>query len=348
MIYRTSSVVKGVCSVAFGLTLAIVSSNVPGFALHVLAQCQSHQVQIVSGSCQSQATTLVHHQKHQMKTIDDSAKSIVGTAAGSKDLTTLVAAVKQGQLVETLNSKGPFTVFAPVNSAFAKLPKSTIEALLKDENRPKLQAILKFHVVSGKVLAKDVVKLSKAKTVLGKDLSIKVKDGQVWVSGAKVIGTDIKCSNGVVHLIDSVMIPPKGKTIVETAAGNKNFSTLVSLVKKAGLVETLNSKGPFTVFAPTNDAFKKLPEATVKALLSAKGKKDLVNVLKYHVVPGKVKAADVVKIKKAKTVLGQEVSVKVSGKNVMINGAKVIMTDITCENGVIHVIDTVLVPSSNE
>jgi len=358
MSYRIRTIVESCRNTALGFALFALASNVPGFAVPGFAQCQnhstqSHSVQVVTSSCQNRTSEVMHYHNshadnsHVLKS-DDSKKSIVATAASSKGLSTLVAAVKQGQLAGTLNGKGPFTVFAPVNSAFAKLPKATVASLLKDENRSQLQAILKFHVVAGEVLAKDVVKLSKAKTVLGKDLSIKVKDGQVWVSGAKVIKTDIKCSNGVVHLIDSVMLPPKGKTIVETAAGNKDFSTLVTFVKKAGLVQKLNSKGPFTVFAPTNDAFKKLPEATVKALLSAQGKKDLTNILKYHVVSGTVKAADVVKLKKAKTVLGKEVSIKVSGKNVMIDGAKVIVTDIQCENGVIHVIDTVLVPSSNE
>lgn len=132
-------------------------------------------------------------------------KNIVETAVNAGSFNTLVTAVKAANLVDTLSGKGPFTVFAPTDKAFAKLPKGTIEALLKDTD--KLAYILTYHVVSGKVMAKDVVKLDSAKTVNGKNLSIQVKDGKVMVDNAMVIKTDIKCSNGVIHVIDAVVIP---------------------------------------------------------------------------------------------------------------------------------------------
>jgi transforming growth factor-beta-induced protein len=276
-----------------------------------------------------------------------SDKTIVETALGVSDLSTLVAAVKQGQLVETLSGKGPFTVFAPLNSAFAKLPKEAIENLLKDENRADLQAILTYHVVPGKVMAADVVKLKEAKTAQGSKIAIRVENGKVYVNDAQVVKTDIVCSNGVVHLIDSVIMPPaKLPTIVETAIGNDDFSTLVALVKHAGLVETLSGEGPFTVFAPTNAAFAKLPKETVEALLSDAGKDQLGAILKYHVVAGSVKAADVVKLTEAKTVLGQSAKIKVQNGKVYVDGAQVVATDIECSNGIIHVIDAVILPSS--
>ncbi len=134
-------------------------------------------------------------------------------------------------------------------------------------------------------------------------------------------------------------------TIVEVAAGNKDFSTLVAAVKAAGLVETLSGKGPFTVFAPTNAAFEALPKGTVETLLKEENKKKLVNVLTYHVVGSKVLAADVVKLDEAKTVQGQSVKIVVGDAGVKVNNAKVIKTDIICKNGVIHVIDAVLLPS---
>lgn len=272
-------------------------------------------------------------------------KTIVETAVGAADLSTLVAAVKQGQLVETLSGKGPFTVFAPVNSAFAKLPAEAIADLLKDENRAQLQAILTYHVVAGKVMAADVVKLKEAKTVNGAAVNIRVEDGKVFINDAQVIKTDITCSNGVVHLIDSVIMPPaKAPSIVETAIGNEDFSTLVALVKHAGLVETLSGEGPFTVFAPNNAAFAKLPKETVDALLSEAGKEQLAAILKYHVVPGSVKAADVVKLKEAKTALGQSAKISVKDGKVYVDGAQVIATDIECGNGIIHVIDSVIPP----
>lgn len=138
--------------------------------------------------------------------------------------------------------------------------------------------------------------------------------------------------------------PTKEMTIVEVAAGNKDFSTLVAAVKAAGLVETLSGKGPFTVLAPTNEAFAKLPKGTVETLLKPENKAKLVAILTYHVVPAKAMAADVVKLEKAKTVQGQEVKIVANTDGVKINDAKVVKTDIECKNGVIHVIDTVLMP----
>ncbi len=138
---------------------------------------------------------------------EDKPQDIVDTAVAAGSFKTLVAAVKAADLVETLKGKGPFTVFAPTDEAFAKLPKETLESLLKPENKKKLAAILTYHVVSGKVMAKDVVKLSEAKTVQGSSVKIAVKDGKVMVDGATVAKADIECTNGVIHVIDTVIIP---------------------------------------------------------------------------------------------------------------------------------------------
>ncbi|ALR95090.1 fasciclin domain-containing protein [Vibrio sp. Vb5031] len=132
--------------------------------------------------------------------------------------------------------------------------------------------------------------------------------------------------------------------IVDVAAKNGSFNTLVAAVKAAGLVDTLKGEGPFTVFAPTDDAFAKLPDGTVDMLLMPENKDKLVSVLTYHVVPGKVMAADVVKLDKATTVQGQDVMIKTMGDKVMVNDANVIATDVKAKNGVIHVIDTVIMP----
>ena len=133
-------------------------------------------------------------------------KDIVDTAAGADNFKTLVAAVKAGGLVDTLKGEGPFTVFAPTDEAFAKLPEGTLETLLKPENKEKLANILKYHVVSGKVMAKDV-KPGEVATVLGKKATIAVSDGKVTIDGATVTKTDIKCTNGVIHVIDAVILP---------------------------------------------------------------------------------------------------------------------------------------------
>jgi uncharacterized surface protein with fasciclin (FAS1) repeats len=135
-------------------------------------------------------------------------------------------------------------------------------------------------------------------------------------------------------------------TIVEVAAGNEDFSTLVAAVKAAGLVDVLSGDGPFTVFAPTNAAFAKLPAGTVESLLKPENKDQLVAVLTYHVVSGKVMAADVVTLESATTVQGQAVTISTSADGVMVNNAMVVATDVAASNGVIHVIDTVILPSA--
>ena len=134
-----------------------------------------------------------------------SAADIVDTAVSAGNFTTLVAAVKAAGLVDTLKSPGPFTVFAPTDAAFAKLPAGTVEGLLKDPE--KLKSILLYHVVSGKVMAADVVKMKTAKTVEGASIKIHVAGGQVTVDNAKVVKTDIVCDNGVIHVIDTVLMP---------------------------------------------------------------------------------------------------------------------------------------------
>ncbi len=270
---------------------------------------------------------------------------IVETASSAKVFGTLIAAVKAADLVEVLKSDGPFTVFAPTDDAFKKLPEGTIAKLLKPENKAMLVSILKYHVVSGKVVAADVVKLNSAKTVEGGSVTIKIKDGSVFLNGnSKVVQTDIAASNGVIHVIDTVLMPPAKKNIVETAVSTNMFNTLVAAVKAAGLADTLMGDGPFTVLAPTDDAFKKLPAGTIESLLKPENKDMLVKILTYHVISGEVRSDQVAAMQKAKTLQGQKVKIKTKGSAVMINGAKVIKADVEASNGVIHVIDTVLMP----
>jgi uncharacterized surface protein with fasciclin (FAS1) repeats len=488
---------------------------------------------------------------------------IVDIAVADGRFETLVAAVSAADLVDTLKSEGPFTVFAPTDDAFAALPEGTVEALLEDI--PSLTDILLYHVVSGKVMAADVVGLDSATTVQGSDISISVRDGNVFLNDTvQVIITDIEASNGVIHVIDAVLLPPMDEmmdesmdddmgmmeedmvhirvahfspdtpavdvyvngelsaiqglefpsitewialpagsynlavspagtsyddaaigpadfdlpaeawitvaavgsladgtlapailiedysdiesgnarvavfhgiedapavdvwangspiisqlafpgtlgnndglsildvpagsydlqvvpagatepvvldlpgtelaansnyfvaavgtladpgvalsvtemplpTIVEIAVADGRFETLVAAVTAADLVETLSSEGPFTVFAPTDDAFAALPAGTVDALLG--DIPALTDILLYHVVAGKVMAADVVGLESATTVQGSDISISVRDGNVFLNDTvQVIITDIEASNGVIHVIDAVLIP----
>ncbi len=268
---------------------------------------------------------------------------IVTTAVNAGSFKTLAAALQAAGLVETLQGKGPFTVFAPTDEAFAKLPAGTIENLLKPENKGLLTAILTYHVIPGNVMAKDVVNLPNATTVNGQRIDIRVRDGKVMIDNATVTKTDIGCTNGVIHVIDSVILPAD-KDIVDTAANAGSFGTLVTAVKAAGLVETLKGPGPFTVFAPTDEAFAKLPKETLASLLLPENKAKLTAILTYHVVPGRIYADQVVKTPSATTVQGGKVMFEVVGGKATINGADIVATDIETSNGVIHVIDAVILP----
>ena len=279
---------------------------------------------------------------HVIDTVLLPAGDIVETAVADGRFTTLAAALGAAELVETLKGEGPFTVFAPTDDAFAKLPAGTLDELLKPENKQKLTDILLYHVVSGKVMAADVVTLMEAETVLGQKVTVKVDMGNVYINEAQVIITDVKASNGVIHVIDTVLLPKSD--IVETAIADGRFTTLAAALGAAGLVDTLKGEGPFTVFAPTDDAFAKLPAGTIDSLLKPENKQQLTDILLYHVVSGQVLAADVVTLSEAETVLGQKVMIKVMDGKVYINDSQVIITDILTSNGVIHVIDTVLLP----
>jgi uncharacterized surface protein with fasciclin (FAS1) repeats len=297
----------------------------------------SSSAALAGEKCAGNPVTTVAYKK-------ETKMDIVDTAVKAGSFKTLAAALKAAGLVDTLKGKGPFTVFAPTDEAFEKLPSGTVETLLIPENKDKLIAILTYHVVAGNVKAADVVKLKSAKTAQGSDVKITVADGKVMVNDANVVKTDIACGNGVIHVIDTVLLPKESQSdIVDTAVKAGSFKTLVAAVKAAGLVDTLKGKGPFTVFAPTDEAFAKLPAGTVETLLKPENKDKLVAILTYHVVAGNVKAADVVKLKSAETLLGQTVAIDATD-GVNINNANVVKADIDCGNGVIHVIDTVLLP----
>ncbi|MFK7788618.1 MAG: fasciclin domain-containing protein, partial [Phycisphaeraceae bacterium] len=225
---------------------------------------------------------------------------IVDTAVAAGSFKTLAAALGAADLVDALKGDGPFTVFAPNDEAFAALPEGTVETLLKPENKALLQAILTYHVVPGNLKAKDVVKGAPLVTLNGQKIDLNTSDG-VMVDKANVIATDIATSNGTIHVIDAVIMPST-KDIIDTAIEAGSFKTLAAALGAAELIETLQGDGPFTVFAPNDEAFAALPAGTVESLLKPENKAKLQAVLTYHVVPGRIYAADAIKAGKAKTV----------------------------------------------
>lgn len=271
-------------------------------------------------------------------------KSVVDVVAGSENHKVLTSLVQQAGLIGTLNGDGPFTVFAPTDEAFAAVPKDTLNAVAADEEL--LRGVLTYHVVAGTIPAPSQSAMKG--TVNGAEVKI---GATLKVGDANVIAS-VPTSNGIVHVIDSVLLPPaketaaaeKKQTIAEIAAGNQDFSTLVAALQAAELVDALNGSGNYTVFAPTNEAFAALPEGTLEKLLA--NKEALKGILLYHVVDGRYVASDVVSSNNLKTLEGSNVDIEVSEGNVQVGSAQVVMTDINASNGVIHVIDAVLIPES--
>lgn len=272
-------------------------------------------------------------------------KTIVETAVAAGNFNTLVTAVKAAGLVDTLNGKTPFTVFAPTDEAFAKLDPSTIESLLQPENKGALTQVLTYHVLAGSVMARDAYNLNSAATVNGQRLPIDFRGDSLKVGESTITVTDIECSNGVIHVIDTVLLP-KMDSIPATAAAAGQFNTLLAAVNAAGLAEVLSGPGPFTVFAPTDDAFAALPAGTVETLLKPENRQQLIDILKYHVVSGRVYDNDAVKAGSAPTLLGRSIAINVSAQGLLVNDASVVIRNLNTSNGVVHVIDKVLIPGS--
>jgi transforming growth factor-beta-induced protein len=271
---------------------------------------------------------------------DPDPLNIVETAEAAGSFSTLLTALDVAGLDSVLEGPGPFTVFAPTDAAFAEIPQDVLSDLLADTDL--LTSVLTYHVVSGLVPAATVVGLSSATTVNGKSVEIEVVNGSVFLDGVEVVTTDIEASNGVIHVIDGVLTPEPIANIVQTAEAAGDFGTLLAAVEAAGLTDVLSGPGPFTVFAPTDAAFAQISEETLNGLLA--DPEALGAILTYHVVGGEVLAADVVQLDEAVTVNGASLQITVEGGGVRVNEASVVATDILARNGVVHVIDQVLIP----
>ncbi|WP_029049920.1 fasciclin domain-containing protein [Cupriavidus sp. amp6] len=284
---------------------------------------------------------------------DNDPGTITEVAKSDTRLSILGEAVTAAELADTLSGPGPYTVFAPTNDAFAALLGElgvTKEQLLA--NKPLLTAVLKYHVLGAKVTQAQVP-LGKAITPLEGgvfkidlvDSALRITDGRNRSS--RIVQTDIIASNGVIHLIDKVLLPAD-KTLVQTALGTPSLSILVEAVTAAGLVDTLNGAGPFTVFAPTNEAFAALlGELGVTKDQLLANKPLLTQVLTYHVAPGRVLKAEVPVNTPIKTVQGGTFTVTPALTITDQRGrsSRIVATDVFASNGVLHVIDKVILPA---
>merc|ERR1712062_339034 len=282
-----------------------------------------------------------HGSKSKTRTAPPSGNiAEVLTAVGATKLVELVTAAGLGGAVTDENSK--LTVFAPTNKAFAKLPQSLVDQLTSDTEL--LKKVLLYHVVAGEVKSTDIVNDGTAATLAGDKIRTNIYPGAITVNGKQVIKPDIMASNGVIHLVSEVINPIPTGNIAEIATGDERFSTLLAAVVAADLAETLSGEGPFTVFAPTNDAFAKIPEETLNGLLA--DKEALTAVLLRHVVPGAALKAKAVpkSTTTLKTAGGEEIDVT-RGRYITVKSssgeAGVIAFDMLGTNGVVHLVNSV-------
>lgn len=288
--------------------------------------------------------------------------NIVETAIEDGRFTTLVAALEAANLADDLAGTGPLTVFAPTDDAFDNLPAGTVELLLEPANQAALIDILTFHVVDGEVSSADALALDGTSAAMLNGLSVRidvVNDALILsLDGnreAMVTATDIAATNGVIHVIDAVLDPEDAvEDIVNTAIDNGNFNTLVTALTAAELDDELQGTGPFTVFAPTDQAFGKLPDGTIEFLLQPANKDTLSNILTYHVIGGSVLSPVALSLdgKNVTMLNGGIVAIDIAASELILNlggnrQATVTVTDVLASNGVIHVIDTVLDPDDS-
>lgn len=271
--------------------------------------------------------------------------TIAGIASANADFSILVDALTRANLVGAVASPdAELTVFAPTNSAFNSLLSDLGASSLDDIPTETLTNILLYHVVNGKAMSGDLSSgyYPTLSSYQDNNMSMYITvDDKVYINkNTMVTSADIAADNGVIHVVDKVILPP---SVVDIAIMNENFSTLVSAVVKAGLVETLSGDGPFTVFAPTNDAFDALFAALNISGIDALTAEQLVPILTYHVVPGNVLSGTLSNGMVETVNQGSQLTIDLSS-GVKINDSSVVAADIQGANGVIHVINKVLIP----
>jgi len=309
---------------------------------------------------------------------DPKSQNIVELAEKTPELSILVSALVAAGLADTLSAAGHFTVFAPTNAAFNALPPGTLKVLMEPGSKRELIEILTYHVLPEQVVAGQLISSQNFKTVEGERVEVDVEKGrrseQVKVGASSkalknVVSADNLASNGVVHIIDGVLLPPslsppapapappapKAQNIVELAENTPELSILVGAIAAAGLADTLSAPGHFTVFAPTDTAFKALPAGTLAGLMKPENKKQLADILTYHVLPEKVLSTDLKAFQAVKTVEGKPVHVTKWGGHVKVGASllskdlkNVIAADNLASNGVVHIVDGVLLPPDTE
>jgi transforming growth factor-beta-induced protein len=265
--------------------------------------------------------------------------SILDTAASTGRFNTLATALTAANLTTTLQGPGPFTVFAPTDAAFAAFPSQRLNYLLQPQNVGALTSALTFHVVSGSLDANTVLGSPFVTTINGQRAEI--SSSLIQIEGANFLATDILCTNGIIHVIDKVILP-EFRSVTRLTATTPGFGTLNAALTVTGLDVTLDSPGNFTVFAPTDAAFQALPAGVLDSLIANPAA--LSNVLLYHATAGRLYASDVLAMTSLPMLNMANATISVGQMGPMINNSMITITDIEVANGVVHVIDAVLVP----
>ena len=270
--------------------------------------------------------------------------SVYEIVSNSPDHTTLKTAIDACALDGVLSGTGPFTLFAPTDAAFNLLPAGTVTALLNDI--PQLTDILKHHVVADSVMSGMLSNGQVVTTLLGTDITVTINSSGVFIDNAQVTVADLVADNGVVHVIDAVLLPPTPptNTIYDIVSNSSDHTTLKTAIDACELDGVLSGAGPFTLFAPTDAAFNLLPAGTVTALIN--DIPQLTNILKHHVVADSVMSGMLSNGQVVTTLLGTDITVTINSSGVFIDNAQVTVADLVADNGVVHVIDAVLLPSN--
>ena len=273
-------------------------------------------------------------------------QDILTTAASNGSFDTLVSLVVAADLDEVLQGEGSFTVFAPTDDAFAMLPAETVESLRDPANRDQLRAILTYHVVGSEIsvpLHPPSHRITEAETLQGNEIRFERENTRVFVNDAEIVVRNVHCANGLVHAIDSVLLPPPSTPdLAELAAGAGTFTTLLAAVEAAGLGGVLEGEEALTVLAPTDEAFAALPNGALDELLLPENRETLARILKDHVLAGDLSARDLARREAVSALSGSELPVAIEGGGLEIGGARVLQNDLEASNGSIHVIDRVL------
>ncbi|BBM81821.1 fasciclin domain-containing protein [Candidatus Uabimicrobium amorphum] len=269
------------------------------------------------------------------------AANILETAQQTNQFNTLLTAIQKSGLQNTLEGDGPFTVFAPTDEAFAKIPQETLQKVLDD--KATLVNILTYHVIAEKLNSWEILDKRSLKTVNGQLLAPTYDGNNLQIQKANITTVDIKCDNGVIHVIDNVMMPVL-ENIAVIATNAKIFNTLVAAVEKAGLLEALTGEGTLTVFAPTDEAFAKIPQQQIEQLLQDKNADKLVALLKYHVLGESLYARDLLKAQNRATLLGQTLNFSYENGNTLVEKVVISKPNVVASNGIIHIVDQVLIP----